>query len=50
MRLSRKIGKSKAKIASNGIAIAQIFNAGIACFACGIANDALFRASLGVRQ
>jgi len=46
MRLSRKTGKFKATIARYSTAMAQIFNAEIVCFACGIANYELFRASL----
>jgi len=46
MRLQWKMGEFKARIASHSTAMAQIFNAEIVHFTCGIANHDLFSTSL----
>ncbi len=47
MRLQWKMGEFKAKLASHGTAMAQIFNAEIAHFTCRITNHGLISTSLG---
>jgi hypothetical protein len=46
IRLQSKMNEFKAKTESNSTAIAQVFNAEIVYFECGIANYGLFSASL----